>query len=435
MAEFYNSVNPIWKLGIKYLWGPRKSFNYAFGTQLTTEIGLPRPLAYYLDDVDYANLSATLMTTKRAFARRREDGLPLITHDHAYHLENRLFVDYLEQVALRSGVEIIDDTVTTVEQDEAGIKLLRMASGRVESGFLYFDCSGFASELLGKALGEPFVSYKAALFCERAVVGGWARGIDEPIQPYTTAQTMEAGWSWRIDHEHTINRGYVFSSSFISDDAAEQEFRRKNPKLGPTRIVKFRSGRFKRFWVKNVVAIGNASGFVEPMEATAIAAICDQTMAVVKPIQGVLKISPKLRQICNMRNERYWDAIPRFLAVHYKFNTLVDSPFWRAIWNDINLYGAEDLIDYYKECGPDQSLAQTLVDNHDQFGLGSYIVMLLGQNVPYNNRHQPSVPERMRMDQWRIQQQAIAATGYTAEQALAMIRSPGWSWTADFYNG
>jgi len=109
--------------------------------------------------------------------------------------------------------------------------------------------------------------------------------------------------------------------------------------------------------------------------------------------------------------------------LHSKFVLgLVDTPFWRAIWSDINLYAAEDLIDYYKECWPDQSLAQTLMDNHDQFGLGSYLVMLLGQNVPYNNRHQATSAERLRMEQWRSQQQAIAATGYTAEQALSLIR-------------
>src|SRR5262249_37361518 len=83
-------------------------------------------------------------------------------------------------------------------------------------------------------------------------VGGGARD-DEPITPYTPAETMDAGWCWQIEHEFRINRGYVYSSDFIADDAAEKEFRAKNPKVSSTRVVKFVSGRYERSWVKNVV--------------------------------------------------------------------------------------------------------------------------------------------------------------------------------------
>jgi tryptophan halogenase len=283
-------------------------------------------------------------------------------------------------------------------------------------------------------MNEPFVSYKKTLFCDRAVVGGWRRGPDEPILPYTTAQTMQAGWSWRIDHEHHINRGYVFSSSFLTDDQADTEFRQANPKVGPTRIVKFRSGRFERFWVKNVIAIGNASGFVEPMEATAIAAICDQTMAAVSALANVGRITPSLREVVNRRNAVYWDSIPRFLAAHYKFNTLVDSPFWRAIWADCDLFGGEPLLEYYKQNGPDMTFAQSLVDPRDQFGMGGYILMYLGQSVPHGNPHQPGSYEKAVIQGWRIRRQAEASRGVSAEEALALVRRPEWVWRPGFYN-
>ncbi len=152
---------------------------------------------------------------------------------------------------------------------------LRLESGRRETADLYLDASGFASVLLGKALGEPFVSYDKTLFCDRAVVGGWDRKDPEDmvIKPYTTCETMNCGWCWQIEHENRINRGYVYSSGFISDEEAEKEFRMKNPKVGPTRIVRFVSGRYRNVWVKNVVAVGNAGGFVEPLEATALGAM------------------------------------------------------------------------------------------------------------------------------------------------------------------
>ena len=170
------------------------------------------------------------MTLGKAFLRRT-DNTPVFTRGVAYHLENEKFVSFLEGYASRLGIEIIDDTIVEVLQDENGVAGLRLAGGTTRTGELYVDCSGFQSLLLGKTLMEPLVSFKSSLFCDRAVVGGWQRG-DEPILPYTTAETMDAGWCWQIEHEHFINRGYVYSSGYISDDAALAEFMRKNPKLG-----------------------------------------------------------------------------------------------------------------------------------------------------------------------------------------------------------
>ncbi len=111
-----------------------------------------------------------------------------------------------------------------VPQNEEGIAGLVLASGVTQTADLYVDCSGFRSLLLGKTLREPFVNFKSSLFCDRAVIGPWKR-TDEPIQPYTTAETTNAGWAWQIDHADYVNRGYVYSSNFISDDEAEREFR------------------------------------------------------------------------------------------------------------------------------------------------------------------------------------------------------------------
>src|SRR5439155_1035909 len=89
--------------------------------------------------------------------------------------------------------------------------------------------------------------------------------------------TMNAGWCWQIEHETRVNRGYVYSSAFITDDEAEREFRAVCPRVTTTRVVRFVTGRYERNWVKNVVAIGNATGFVEPLEATALGAWAERT--------------------------------------------------------------------------------------------------------------------------------------------------------------
>jgi tryptophan halogenase len=298
---------------------------------------------------------------------------------------------------------------------------------------LFVDCSGFASVLLGKTLQVPYVSFKRSLFNDRAVVGGWQR-TDEPIKPYTTAETMTAGWCWQIEHEFWINRGYVYSSDFISDEDAETEFRAKNPKVEKTRIVRFRSGRYERTWVGNVVAIGNASGFVEPLEATGLGLICAQAQALVEMLRADdQRINPSLVKHYELRLEKTWEQIVNFLAVHYKFNTRLDTPYWRACQNDAELGWAEEIVDYYRAIGPSVVARETLLDYHDQFGMEGYLTMLVGQGVPYKNPYQPSAQEQAN---WSRIQQAIrnkVASAYTVPEALAFVRSDYWQWPKTMY--
>ena len=215
-----------------------------------------------------------------------------------------------------------------------------LASGPTVAADLYVDCSGFASALLAKTLGEPFVSYKSSLFCDRAVVGGWERA-DEPIKPYTTCETMNAGWCWQIEHEMRINRGYVYGSDFISDTDAEAEFRAANPRIASTRIVKFVSGRYQRCWVKNVVAIGNSSGFVEPLEATALGVIGVYSSLLADMLVNCdREIRPCQVAHFNRYHARYWDGIRDFLAVHYRFNDRLRTPFWEHCLRHTELAGA-----------------------------------------------------------------------------------------------
>jgi tryptophan halogenase len=225
-GEFHRRAQPTWKLGIRFLnWSPRSHFDYTFRPQFTSRWeSLPRPNGYYcFDDIEYADLFPALMSHDKAFVRNKFGG-PHIGTDVAYHIENKTFVAYLEDHASRMGIAIQDDMVERAQQDEHGVAGLLLQSGRIETADLYIDCSGFASLLLSKALQEPFLSFKPTLFNDRAVWGGWER-TDEPIRPYTTAEAMNAGWCWRIDHEFLINRGYVYFNAFLSDEDAEQEFR------------------------------------------------------------------------------------------------------------------------------------------------------------------------------------------------------------------
>jgi tryptophan halogenase len=435
MKKFHDVAQPTWKLGLKFLrWGPRPSFFYTFGAaQSDARIpGLGKPIGFYCndgsdDDGMVYDMHGTLMAADRVFERASGGG-PAIHGSIAYHFENEKFVRFLENYATAVGVAVVDDTVAQVKQDERGVAGLLMQSGGVETADLYVDCSGFFSVLLGKSMEEPFGSFKASLFCDRAVVGGWDRG-DEVIKPYTTCETMDAGWCWQIEHENRINRGYVYCSQFVSDEEAEREFRAKNPKVGPTRVVRFVSGCYGRSWVKNVVAVGNAAGFVEPLEATALGVIAMQSRLLADALLDADR-TPRPTQVAeyNSFHARTWEQIRSFISVHYAFNAVLDTAFWRHCRENTDLSGARRIVEYYRENGPTPLWQPTMMDAFDLFGVGGYSTLLLGQKVPFHRTFTPSESEQRLWSEKRRQWHDAAKRAMTVKEALQTIRSPKWRW-------
>lgn len=441
LKRFYEDAKPSLKLGVHFLWGPRESFNYPFSDHSTgRDPQLEKIRGFYAwDDVRDADVYSAMMTRGKIF-EAMPDGAPKVLKTAGYHLENADFVSSLERYARERGVIIRDATVEEVEigrgvlGDTVGVSALILEGGERVTADLFVDCSGFASRLLGKALGEPFIPYRDSLFCDRAVVGGWERG-DEPVLPYTIAETMEAGWCWQIEHERHINRGYVYSSDFLSDEQATEEFRRKNPKVTRTRIVPFASGRFRRSWVSNVVAIGNASGFVEPLEATAMLVICQQARALVRLLVSTdFSPSPSVQHSYNRMLGRTWDEIRDFLAIHYRYNTRLDTPFWRACRSDVAIHGAEPIVTAYQEYGPSTLMANDLLPPlQSVFQLEGFFTMLIGQKVPFRRTREITSQEQAVWNAIRRQNAAASERALTVPQTLEIFRHPGWSWTPGFY--
>jgi tryptophan halogenase len=427
---FYEQAEPTWKLGIKFLWGPRQEFYYTFAYEYQHRYPeLSRNNGFFFGgDLPVAGAVSAFMANDQAFPRR-PDGMPHFHNHHAFHIENKKLVGWLEKTARDFGVEVQDATVTA-ERGPEGIAALVTESGERITADLFLDASGFRSELLGRALGEPFINYADALFCDRAVIGGWPR-TDEPIKPYTTAETMDAGWCWQIEHEHWINRGYVYASNFISDADALRELLRKNPKIAnEPRVVKFRSGRYARNWVGNVVGIGNAVGFVEPLEATALQVICVEASTLADAlIDSLCAPTRTLIQLYNDYNAQAWDDIRDFLAIHYKFNTRLDTPFWRACRNDTKLHGAGFLVDFYKENGPSVVAGAQLLHPSNSFGMDGYLALLVGQDVPHAK---PFTPPPNEAKIWRdrcLTWSHEAQRGLNVKQCLEAIRKPGMKWS------
>ncbi|MEP1332021.1 MAG: tryptophan 7-halogenase, partial [Lentilitoribacter sp.] len=423
--EFAKRVKPTPKLGIRFLWGSRNIFDYTFeanpyNTYYTEE---KIPLGFMCDDDEplmnltpaSANMSMHRMSSKPNSQWPGSAALPA-----AYHFENHAFVEHLADSCRARGIQLHDMEVERVEQDEAGITQLCCNQGKSFKADLYVDASGFSGILMNKTLKEPVSSFKNHIFCDKAVVGGWSRSSSEPLKPYTTAETMNAGWCWQIEHRQQINRGYVFCSDFLSGEDAEAEFRLKNPKVEETRIIPFGAQRSKRAWVKNVVAIGNANGFVEPLEATNIHIICEYSIRLAELLSISKNPSEYIKKGFNDYVENRWQMIAEFLALHYRFNEKLDTPFWQFARNNTDLGDGQALVDYFQAVGPDAAGLRQMLRSNDMFGPAGYLAMLIGMNVSYKKEFQSAESSSAYLRLLKKKNIAMATQNQTADQWTAL---------------
>jgi tryptophan halogenase len=223
----------------------------------------------------------------------------------------------------------------------------------------------------------------------------------------------------------------VFASSHIDDDQARDELLRKNPKIPPdrTRVVRFRSGRYARHWVGNVFAVGNASGFVEPLEATALAVILGQVCTLANCLEDcALQPTPTVRDVANRYLNGVWDDVRDFLAVHYRFNTRLETKFWHHCRNETPLGHADEIVKFYRENGPASYGKTVLLGQNNPNNWDGFIAMLVGQQVPHNRPYSPSNSERM-LWQKRVEEcRRMASRAFTPTELTEVVRRPGWQW-------
>ncbi len=386
IVDFHERVLPVWKLGVLYQWGrPGNEFPWPFQYGALLD-------AYAHDGNLSAHcLASMLMDAKRVPVLRDADGVHtslLGRVPFAYHLDNPRFVRYLQEEADRAGVRRRDLVVADAEVSADGqeVEALLTEDGERLSFDLYVDCSGFRSVLLEGKLGSPFVSYADSLFTDSAVVANVPH--DGVTKPYTVAETMANGWCWNIAFEDADHRGYVFSSAFCSADEAEAEMRATNPGMGDAWSLRFRSGRHEHFWRGNVVAVGNAYAFVEPLASTAIHMLLFELDLLAGHLPGPTEQAHKDQ--LNAQANAMWDSLRGWLAVQYRFNTRMDTPFWRACASDVELAGAAPHVQRFRERGllsgdvgtsPPGAAGLSRYAN-DYFSQDYvYDVMLLGQDV------------------------------------------------------
>ncbi len=411
-AEFMKATQATFKLGIDFrdFGAIGESYIHPFGDFARPLNGVPF-LHYWLrmrasgdrtSLFDYS--TANVMAAHCRFMRPSTDRTSLLsTISYAYQFDATLFGPYLRQVAEARGVQRTEGKVADFERDaETGdLTALRMENGARIEGDLFVDCSGFRSLLLGDSLGEPWEDWSHWLPCDRAVAMPCA-AIPGPIEPYTRATAMTAGWRWRIPLRHRVGNGYVYSSAHISDDAAADALVAciEGEALADPRLLRFRAGRRRRSWVRNVVAIGLASGFLEPLESTSIYLVQGAIAQLIElfPIDG---IRDRDRDEYNRLTDFEYDRIRDFLILHYHATRRDDSDFWNHVRTMRVPDSLVEKMDLFQRAGRVAKYSQGL------FFEPSWIAVYIGQGI---------VP-----DGW--DQRADIVQGPALREAMAALRS------------
>jgi tryptophan 7-halogenase len=246
--------------------------------------------------------------------------------DYAYHFDAGLYAAYLRKYSEARGVLRHEGKIIRVEQrgDDGFVEAVEMEDGRRVAGDLFIDCSGFIGLLIEQTLETGYEDWSHWLPCNRAWAVPSVR--TEPLSPYTRSIARSAGWQWRIPLQHRTGNGHVYCSEYVSDDEAAATLlaNLNGEALGDPRQLHFTTGRRKLAWNKNVVALGLASGFMEPLESTSI-------HMVQEGISKLLALFPDTRFASHERDEYnrltkiQWEQTRDFLILHYHANRRADS--------------------------------------------------------------------------------------------------------------
>jgi len=282
-----------------------------------------------LEDYSYSVVAAR----NNAFEFPNEDSKSIrSTYSYAYHFDAGLYAAYLRSWAVQRGVRRIEGQVCDVSRHPTtgDVVDLTLKSGEHVAGDLFIDCSGFRSLLLGKVMGVAWQDWTHWLPCNRALAVPCQRV--GALTPYTRSTARSAGWIWRIPLQHRTGNGYIYSGQFIDDGEACDTLLAglDGAAQGEPRLLRFSPGRREQAWRGNCVAIGLASGFLEPLESTSIyliqAAVTDLIALMPRPRSA--GVDPRLVNEFNRLNDMQYERIRDFLILHYTANRRVGEPLW-----------------------------------------------------------------------------------------------------------
>ncbi|GAB3024517.1 tryptophan halogenase family protein [Bowmanella dokdonensis] len=408
-TEFIRAVGATYKLAIRFSgWGEAEAdYYHPFGLSGEDLNGLPfHQYWLWLRQHQQSDLKAfgdyslaVLMAQNNRFRYPSADPREACSaFNYAFHMDATLYAQLLRRHCLARGVQWLDARVAAVHQHASGdIRALQLEDGRQLAGDLFIDCTGFAGVLIEQTLRAGYDNWQHWLPCDRALA---VPSQPDPTPPvYTHALATAAGWQWRIPLQHRTGNGLVYASAYLDDAQASELLLAglQEQALDEPRPLRFVTGRRRQSWLKNCVAIGLSSGFLEPLESTSLYLIQVAIQQLLACFPGDT-VSEVERDHFNRSMELEYQRVRDFLILHYKLNHRPEL-FWRhCATMPIPDSLAQRLV-MYRETGHLLEYRQGL------FQPASWLAVMLGQGC---------YPERLdaRLDNQRPDAVAEWLTGY-----------------------
>lgn len=296
--------------------------------------------------------------------------------NYAYHFDAGQYARFLRKFAEGLGMKRVEGKIKEVRQNaESGfIESLVLQSGQVVEGDLFIDCTGFRGLLIEQTLKTGYEDWSRWLPCDSAAAV--QTELTAPAPPFTRAIAHDGGWRWCIPLQHRVGNGLVFSSRFVSDADAIDELVKSidgKPFTAP-RVLKFQTGRRRQVWNKNCVAMGLASGFIEPLESTSIHLMMVAVTRLLHlfPFGGINQsVIDQYNEAARIEMEKTRD----FVVLHYHATQRDDSPFWHHCRDMAIPDSLAHRIDLFRQT------AYAYQGDGDLFRVDSWTQVMLGQRI------------------------------------------------------
>jgi tryptophan halogenase len=391
-VQFMRETNATYKLGIEFVDWRRIGHRYIhpFGTYGIDMMGIEfhhhwlkgRMLGDTSELDDYSMSVVAARNSKFLRPQPEARNSPISKIAYAFQFDAGLYARFLRRFSEARGVTRTEGRITRVEQHaETGfVTAVALEDGRQVAGDLFIDCSGFRSLLLGGTLGVGYEDWTRWLPCDRAMAVPCESSGDQ--QPITRSTARTAGWQWRIPLQHRTGNGYVYSSAHLSDDEAAATLLANldAPALADPKPIRFTAGHRHRAWEKNVVAMGLAGGFLEPLESTSIHLIQSGIARLMSlfPTQG---FHPREIDRYNRESVKEYIDIRDFLILHYKATERDDSDFWRDCRTLTPPEGLQEKLAMFRSNG------RVFREHEELFTETSWLSVMVGQGIDAGGYH------------------------------------------------
>jgi hypothetical protein len=212
----------------------------------------------------------------------------------------------LEFLKKQKSVSILDDHIT---HDQIDADLILDCSGRPKN----FD----------DFVTSPYIPVNSVYVTQCF----W----DTPKFNYSITDAAQHGWVFGIPLQNRCSIGYLYNNQVSTLDQVKEDVESVFQKYGLTPSEKTNSFSFNNYYRKvnfhdNVVYNGNASFFLEPLEATTlgnVVTIAEESFSYIKE-----KSREKAQKSCNEKYHSVMDATTAMIMIHYYSGSKFKTPFW-----------------------------------------------------------------------------------------------------------